>query len=83
MRYGIKEKHGWYSDFSNGLMINGNPFPNIFLDEKGADTYAHSVGLHDYEVRPIQVRDYCDLHLEEGSGICRYCDCYKEMKKYE
>lgn len=77
MRYGIKEKNGWYSDFKNGLLDNGDPFPSIFLSEKDAHDRARIEGLKEYTVALINVRDYCDLLLEEGSGICRYCDCHK------
>lgn len=87
MRYGIWERTGvsasWYSDLSNGLLDDGTPFPSIFLSEEAAQKHARVIGLRNYSVRTLNVRDYCDLHLEEGSSICRFCDCYKERSKYE
>ena len=87
MRYGILVKSGvtsyWYSDFTLGLLEDGIPFPNIFFSEDEAHKYAHAVGIHDYLVKFITVMNFCDLHLEEGSNQCKYCDCHKGVAKYE
>ncbi len=83
MIYGIWQNNNWYSDMTNGLMENGDPFPSIFQTIEDAKKYVSSQGIKKYIVKEIRAASFCSLIYEEGSEQCKFCDCQKQQLRYE
>jgi len=80
--YGIWVKQGnnlfWYSDFSNGLLNDFSPMPNIFTSIENAENFAKSVNLHDCMIKEIDTSVFCDIVNDENSIQCKFCNCWKK-----